>query len=514
MSNVTLIRTSLVLCKDSASTHQGMPPLGVAYIAATLKQYHDVTVIDAYGEAINDFHDFHHGKYLINGLTPQMTIRRIPNNTKVIGISCMFSNEWIYAKYLIKLIKEEFPEADIIIGGEHVTADYDYILETCPQITACVLGEGEETILSTVNALERGTPLEDVSGLAFMKEGAIHKTNARTRIRNINEIPWPAWDLIPLENYLSAGLGYGNYGNRSIPILATRGCPYKCTFCTNPQMWGTNWNAREPEDVIKEIKYYIKTYKIDSFEFFDWVGIMNRKWIIAFASLLIKEDLDIKWAYPTGSRTEALDKEVLTLLKESKMRFIIYPSETGSKKTVDRIKKRINLKKMKKSMRECVKLDIPCEATLIFGFPGQTMFEVLESYLFLIQCAFIGVHEMTCFYFVPYPGSELFFQLLKEKKIKREEGKYEEMLVDFVYNRPFSFKSWSEHIPTFLLPFLTNFGMAFFYMLQFTMRPHRLYIALRNIIQGKPEGFSQCIIYGLYMNIVKGRRRAKASIPL
>src|SRR2546427_182966 len=97
------------------------------------------------------------------------------------------------------------------------------------------------------------------------------------------------------------------YLNRSIPMLASRGCPYLCHFCSNPSMWGTRWVARQPADVVDEIAHYKRTYRIDHVEFFDLTTIVDRRWILAFTERLVQAKLGITWTMPSGTRSEAPD---------------------------------------------------------------------------------------------------------------------------------------------------------------------------------------------------------------
>jgi len=167
----------------------------------------------------------------------------------------MFSQDWLYAKRVIAAVHAAVPGATIIVGGEHVTADPGHALRSAPAITACVLGEGEETLIELVDALTMGTDLHRVAGLALRSDDGAVLTAARVRVRDVDDLPWPAWHLVPtLPMYLDNHFGFEECNRRAMPMIATRGCPYRCTFCSSPSMWGTNWFARDPRDVIAEIK--------------------------------------------------------------------------------------------------------------------------------------------------------------------------------------------------------------------------------------------------------------------
>jgi len=262
---VTLIRTPVLLPVGSVTAHQGVPPLGLAYLGSTLRNSgHEVHYIDAFGEKINSFSKSQFKGVLVNGLTIPEIINRIPHSTKIIGISCMFSNEWFYTEQLIHEIKKEFPKTIIVVGGEHVTADYEHVLRNNLGIDIAILGEGEMKLLALVNSLERNIPFDQIEGIAFFKPdtNTIIQTKEISRIKDVDLISWPDWSGIPLEKYLELGLGMAAQGKRTLPMLASRGCPYQCTFCSSPQMWTTKWKSRNIENLIEEILAGKKKYRI------------------------------------------------------------------------------------------------------------------------------------------------------------------------------------------------------------------------------------------------------------
>ena len=152
--------------------------------------------------------------------------------------------------------------------------------------------------------------MTQVNGLVMRQDGKIVRTLPRGRIKAIDDIPWPAWNLVPLENYLSNGLGYGVDLGRSMPLIATRGCPYRCTFCSNPTMWTTKWIARKPNLVLDEIEHYINKYGAENIDFYDLTAIVQKEWIAEFCRLIKKRNLKFTWQLPSGTRSEAIDTEI------------------------------------------------------------------------------------------------------------------------------------------------------------------------------------------------------------
>ena len=182
----------------------------------------------------------------------------------------MFSSNWIYVRELIKVIRREFPSAYIIVGGEHVTGFPEFSLKQAP-FDVVVLGEGEETVVELIHFFEHGKSLEDVKGIAFRDpSGQIHINDRRPRIRDIDSIPWPYWDLFEIESYIQHNQPHGSSQGRFIPMLATRGCPFKCTFCTNPNIVVENPIIKpDAEEEKSEEKLNAGKEKDNTIHFFD-----------------------------------------------------------------------------------------------------------------------------------------------------------------------------------------------------------------------------------------------------
>lgn len=508
---ILLVRPPYVIPLKSVYGNKGVPPLGLAYLSSALKgEGHDVECLDCYADDMDCFTPIDNSDLLANGLTIEKTLARIPRQTKVLGISCMFSNEWIHTSRLVKAIKKEFPDIFIVVGGEHATADFEYILEHYPEINCCILGEGEEKIKNLCRHLKAGeTELSKIEGISYFDKTnmKIVSTEFPYRIKNINDIKTPDWEAVPIRNFLDKGYGFSIQGKRTIPMLLSRGCPYRCTFCSNEQMWTTKWVSRDIEHVIAEIKQNILLYQIEHIDFYDLTAVVNRSWTLAFCKRMVDENLNVTWALPSGTRSEALDSEVLSLLKVSGCTKITYAPETGSAYLSKKVKKNVNLRNMLKSMNHAVKIGLVVKANIIFGFPEERYRDILWTFWFLFKMAVIGVHDVPCFGFSPYPGSALFRKLLLEGKIKRDENYYR-FLASLVYTSPLDRRSWSEKLPHFVLPLLSLGGMAFFYGFQYLFRPWRFFIMVRRVYTNKPRTMLEVAFNNIKDDFWHGRRSA------
>jgi radical SAM superfamily enzyme YgiQ (UPF0313 family) len=471
------------------------PPIGLAYLSASLKRAgHRVRIVDAFGEAPGKVTRDPDG-YGINGLVNEQVVERIPADVDLIGVTCMFSNSWIYCRRTIAAIAAAHPHVPIVVGGEHATADYARLLRQVPEVLCCVLGEGEETIVDVAAHLGHGLALDDVPGLAVRDAtGAPRRTAPRARLVDVDAIPWPDWESVPLAHYLDNQLTHDPYAARSMPMLASRGCPYQCTFCSSPQMFGTKWVARDPRQVVDEMAHYHATLGARYFEFQDLTMVIRRDWIIAFAQLLIERKLDVQWCMPSGTRSEALDAEVLGWMKRSGCRSFAYAPESGSVEELARIRKKVRLDRMLDSIRAAVDVGMMTRTHLIFGMPGQTKRDVVRSLGFTVRLALAGVHDLACYAFSPYPGSALYDQLVAEGRIVPEADDYDRVLAQNIFTNYALQRSWTPHLPRWSLGWLCVGTMAFFYVLSFLLRPTRMAALVRSLLQQRPHTYFQRMV--------------------
>lgn len=470
---VCLVRPATITTAGAVG-EDAAPPLGLAYLAATLLRVgHQVSIVDALGEALHRYSplpDLPTG--LRHGLSNEETIARIPVDSEVIGVSVMFSLEWPFTRDLLEGVRKAFPAAVIVAGGEHITALPEYSLASCPAIDYCVLGEGEQTLTDLLEALQSGQSPAEVNGLCLREEGNLLRTRSAKRLRQLDEIPPPAWHLTPIEAYLDLGIMTGVDYGRSMPMMASRGCPYQCTFCSNPAMWGTLWRARNPVDVADELQNYMRVYGAKNFDFYDLTAIVRRDWILEFCRQLIQRDLQVTWQLPSGTRSEAIDAEVCRLLYQSGCRYINYAPESGCEEILRLIKKKIKKPSMTRSIQDALACGLNVKCNFILGFPGENLRHVVDTFRWIAQLAWIGVHDVSVFPFSPYPGSELFRQLVEEGEIELND---EYFISLSQYTDPRRMRSYSQHISARLLRLLCLSAMALFYAISSLRFPFRLF---------------------------------------
>ena len=425
---VVLVRPPLRVAKASYTT-LACPPVGLAYLATALRAADvEVRIIDAVGEAPRRYHDDGDPRFLGLGLTDDEIADRIPADTTLIGVTCMFSESWPLVRGTVRRLRARHPGVPIVVGGEHVTALPEHSLRDCAAADVVALGEGEETIVELTRAVRERTPLEAVPGLAFLRDGELVETGSRARVRDVGSLGWPAWDLVPLEGYFAHGLGFGIGRQRSMPILATRGCPYRCTFCSSPRMWTTLWRARDPDDVLDEMQWAVDTFRVQNFDFYDLTAILKKDWLITFCTRMKERGLRITWQIPSGRARKRSTPTSLPLLYETGMRHIVYAPESGSEAVLRRVQKRVKLARMKESMRAAAEAGLTIKCNFIVGFPDETFDEALETVRLCRELAAIGITDVNIGPFCPYPGSALYDELVADGAIELMDDAYFDML--------------------------------------------------------------------------------------
>ena len=457
-------------------------PIGQAYLAGMLESAgYAVGIIDAIGEDLEGVRVSQDGHYRIQGLSSEKIISRIDEDTEVLGISLMFSQEWPPQRDLITEIRSVFPNLTIVVGGEHATALPEHVLENCPAIDYLVRGEGELTFLELVSALANAEDPTNVAGVYSLDEsGTLINSGLSRRIADVDNIPRPAWHLLNVEDYFVGNWTMGISFGRNMPILATRGCPYQCTFCSNPFMWTTRYLMRDPSSVVDEIEDLMQTYDVKSIDFADLTAIVKKEWILAFCKELHSRSINVVWQLPSGTRSEALDHETLTAILESGCSFLTYAPESASQETLDMIKKRLKISRLTESVQTAVDVGHSVKINLIIGFPHETRRMILQTLLFVWRMAARGVHDCNVAIFTPYPGSELYDELRAKKQIGSLNDQYfHDLLIQFDFKMMISY---CDNVPGWELADQRFLAMGLFYAISYGRHPTRLIRLIRSLL--------------------------------
>ncbi|HGG57361.1 MAG TPA: B12-binding domain-containing radical SAM protein [Nannocystis exedens] len=465
-----------------------MPPLGLAYIAAATREAgHRVDVIDGTGEALGRHWSWPStiGELVAEGLELSAIAERVDPLAAVIGISHMFLHQWPLLRVLCPLLRQRAPKARIILGGENATAHWAQILSECPTIDACVLGEGETTFVELLATIADRRPLSEVAGLAIRVGTRLRLTDPRPRQRQekntLDGLPLPAWDLLPVDAYLDHGCRSGVDRGRSMPVLTSRGCPFRCSFCSSPTMWGTRYRRRDPERVADEIADLVRRYRVTNIDLNDLTAMLTKQWILEFAQLIRDRNLGVSLQLPSGTRSEAIDAEAARALVAAGCRNFTYAPESGSRRTLRRIHKRVDLLALRRSMRASIDAGLITHASIIIGFPHERLRDLAATLGLVLRLAADGCHTVAIIVFAPYPGSQEYNELLSAGAIQFDDSYYFGSLL----RSAGGLRSYHPRLNARALLGLQLGGLVAFFASQFVIRPRRAFDLLRRLSRGE-----------------------------
>ncbi|MCB9898620.1 MAG: B12-binding domain-containing radical SAM protein [Planctomycetes bacterium] len=496
---VTLIHPPAFLNPTALTALRPSLPLGLAFVAASARNAgHEVTVIDAVGEAPDRV--MREGRVAVLGLSIEEIVARLPDELDVVGVSEMFTYQWRHCRRLVDAIKDARPDVLVIGGGEHFTGLPELSLSES-KLDLVAMGEGEETIVDVLRRyaehLEAGGArgvtdqvrvwAHECPGVAYRDaEGAAQIEPRRDRVRDVDGIPLPAWDLFQVLTYDENRFVSGIRKGITVPILATRGCPYRCAYCSSPNMWTTKWIARDPKLVADEIESYVEKYNARNFPFHDLTAILKRDWIIDFCNEIIARKLDISWQLPSGTRCEVVDDEVASLLFKSGGWSLNFAPESGSEAVRLKVKKQMKEESLFSAVEAAVKNKLNASCFFVLGFPGDRPEDMKATLQWAKRLAKSGIDDVAVGFFFPIPGTQFFRELQAIGKVELNE---ETMMAPiFVHDRWLTEgRNFSQTMSAKQLT-LWRYRIVFaFYLRAVLLNPKRLWRLFSNFLKGNED---------------------------
>lgn len=382
MSDILLILPPLVGAERSQ-----VPPLGLGYLAAVVKEQYSVKIVDMAA-----------AKYKKGDLIDILEKER----PRLVGITSLVNahNNGCRVSRIVKDVLGD--ETMIIMGGPHVTFLAEETLQENSAIDVVVLKEGEITFKELVQyRFEGNIQLEEIKGIAFRKGNEIMFTEERAVITDLDSIPFPARELFDLTLYQEPGT-----------IITGRGCPFTCTFCASSSLCGRRFRARSAENVLDEISELYHKYDIRKLFFADDTLVYNRKRAIDICQGMLDRELSITWG--CGTRVDCLPQDCLELMYKAGCRGILLGVESGDEKTLQNIGKGISLEMIMDTAERVHKMGILLTCSFILGLPDDTE-ESLKRTLELARKLKALKKEPTepdvVIYFsilTPLPGTEIY----------------------------------------------------------------------------------------------------------
>lgn len=440
---VALINPKFRLPIDTRTT----PHLGLAYLAAVSERRGDEVVIfdaDIEKQSVADFvQEFRPDIVGITANTPQV------------------KQAWRTARAI-----KEVHDCPIVLGGPHVSVLPEESVEK-PYVDIVVRGEGEDTWIDICDRLEAFINEQPYSTEAFMhpenevfddclgvtyrtSDGQIHNNIDRTPIADLDSLPWPAYHLFKMEGYTNLQPATDHVdGSRSFSIMTSRGCPYRCTFCSQSIM-PIKWRSRSPENVIEEWRHLVEELGAQEIGILDDSANIRVKRLEELATLLIENDLNhVPWMFVNGIRANLASKELLGLLKEAGLKRTAFGVETGDPEILKSIDKKVDHDTIRWAFRNAKEVGLETIAFMIIGLPGETRESMQRTIDFAIELdPLIANFSMM----TPYPGTKV-YEIVKrqgrflindwedyvffEQKARYEMGDMTAELVEEMYRKAY-----------------------------------------------------------------------------
>jgi len=381
----------ITLINPPQSTRYPQPPLGLALIAAILeREGYPVSLLDAN----------------VLQLKPQDISKKV-HDIDVVGITAVTPTIGT-ALSIARYLKKDNPNLKIIIGGPHVTLLPEETLDSSSNVDIIVRGEGDETVIELLRAMEEKRPLNSVAGISYKADGKVIHTADRTSVVDMDSLPYPAFHLLPWRLYRP----HPPHG-KSLPfgaIVTSRGCPYRCAYCSKP-VFGSKFRAQSPERVVAEMAYLKEKFGVKEIAFYDDSFTLDKKRVYAIAERIIEKRLKIAWTCET--RVNLVDKELLRQMKKAGCYAVAYGIESASPEIIEILQKDIALEQVETAVRVSREVGLQVIGYFMLGSPGDTPETIQQTIDFAkkLKVDFAQFSVTT-----PFPGTELYEIYMRDKK--------------------------------------------------------------------------------------------------
>lgn len=389
----------------------GIPyfPIGAAYVSATLHSVgHEVTVIDAFGEKSSQIY-WHNDKAFIQGLTFDEIIEKIPRDTKVVCFYASLVTSHHLNLQIVQKLKEKLPKVKAIIFensqqvyayslkeklDDFFNAGFDYV----------VTGEPEERIPKLLKQI--GKKVITVDAVAYKLKGKIKFNPKKGFIKNLDALPFPAYEMFPLESYWNLGYSHGVFSGKYLPMLTSRGCPYGCRFCVVPATNNRLWRVRSAESVVDELEHWGKTLEVTDFHWEDLNPTVDKRRMSDICDEIEKRGLKITWKLSAGTKIDTFDIPTLENMSRAGCVYVSFSPESGSPQVLQLMNKPFNHEHAVMMVKRMHELKVTSQACFVLGFPGETEENLRETWTYLKLLTKKGLDETSLFIMAPIPGAE------------------------------------------------------------------------------------------------------------
>jgi radical SAM superfamily enzyme YgiQ (UPF0313 family) len=315
---------------------------------------------------------------------------------------------------MCQIIRDKAKDTKIILGGIHASLFFEDFLNN-GLADIIVHGEAEETIVETVDYLLNKKHLNDIKGISFRENGKNISTQNREPPVNLDDFPFPAWHLFPYKEY--GMLPFADIAKPTLSISGSRGCPYRCTYCSLDYM-GKFYRKRSPESIADEFEYLYKNFNVRQIGFIDPIFPFDEEHTTLLCEELIRRGINKKVVWISETRPDRLNQKLLNLMYRAGARRLLFGIESGSQRVLNSINKRLDLNLTKEVIKIAHKEKIHIVGLFMIGLPDETEEEIETTIKFAIES---DVDFAKFAITVPFPGSQLYDDLVAKGKINRKD---------------------------------------------------------------------------------------------
>ncbi|MBN1347071.1 MAG: cobalamin-dependent protein [Phycisphaerae bacterium] len=389
------------------------PPLGIMYLANYLRQQQpgiELRIID---------------------MTPKnMSYARLTDQIRafkpdMVGVTALTVESRGFHR-TAAIAKRLGPDTVVVGGGPHPSAYPEKVMGDA-NFDYLIIGEGELAFDELVTAIRNGEPVQDIDRLVYRTNGRT-QANPQTRfIEDLDAMPFPAWDLIPIRKYKNfvrmSNTGRGDF----MALFTSRACPFKCIYCHG--LFGKKFRKRSPENVLEEIRKLYDDYGIREFEIIDDIFNCDLERAKRICDLIIESGMKIRFTFPNGIRGDHMDEEFITKLRQAGCIFMAFAVETATPRLQKMLKKNVKLDKIKKNISLARKAGILCQGFFMLGFPTETREELQRTVDFAVDS---DLHAAHLFVVNAYEGTAL--ATLARNLGKRVHSDFEDTYMSHGFN--------------------------------------------------------------------------------
>jgi anaerobic magnesium-protoporphyrin IX monomethyl ester cyclase len=426
------------------------PPLGIMYLAAYLRTRFNCEI-----KLLN--------QKLFNNPNAEIARMAAEFDADIVGLGAITPTAQGLGE-ISRLVRAALPKALVVLGGPHVNSFGARSLENNAAHVA-VPGEGEVALEHVINTFLEGESFSTIPGIFWRDEDGqvISNPGSPPKVGALDDLPFPAYDLIDLQPYFKAQSMPPIPRRRYISLFSSRGCPYKCNYCHD--VFGKRFRQHSAQRVADEVEYFTKKYGVDDVEFVDDIFNLNPKRLLDFCDIVHQRGLKFKIAFPNGVRTDILDEDHVEALVSAGMYFASFALESGSPRIQQVMGKQLNIERFLRGVKYATDRRVYANGFAMMGFPTETAADMQMTIDVACEST---LHTASFFTVTPFPGTELYKAALERKPEELAKLQFNDLILSELY---INFSDEPDHV---LFAYQREANRKFF------ANPHRMFRVLRD----------------------------------